>query len=281
MYINAVSQPFPRKVDSAVDLLKLFGVGATVCFSGGKDSVVIKDLMRRSGVSHEIVYSVTTIDPPELVYFIRDKHPDVRWNRQPEHMLQYMVDHAKGLPTRLCRWCCEKYKENTGNGCNKIIGVRAEESTRRKGLWKQINANRRGGIIIAPIVYWTAHDVWQYIRENNLPYCSLYNEGFDRIGCIGCPLSGPRNQRKAFDRWPGFEKLWRQYTVKFWKRWSGIPTKDGRRRFFEDFRTPEAYFDWWLSGRAKEKNSEVEQMALELYGEIPCDTDCQNRFMTL
>lgn len=281
MYDDAIHQPFEQKVDAAVGLLRLMGNGAVVCFSGGKDSVVIKHLARRSGITYRTIYSVTTIDPPELVYFIRDFHSDVIWNRQPKHLLQYMVDTGKALPTRLARWCCEKYKENTDNGVTKIIGVRAEESSRRKRLWKQVNANRRGGTIIAPIVYWTESDVWRYIHENGIPYCKLYDEGFDRLGCVGCPLAGPRSQRRGFDRWPGFEKLWWRYTVKFWNHWHGVPTRDGRRRFFEDFGTPENYFAWWLSGKAKEKNEQTEACAMDLFGELPCDDDCQNRFMTV
>lgn len=281
MYRDAISQPLSQKVDAAVELIKLFGRDAIVCFSGGKDSLVIKDIARRAGVPHEVIYSVTTIDPPELIYYIRENHPEIKWNRQPEPLLQHMVSKGKGLPTRLARWCCERYKENTGNGLCKIIGVRAEESVRRKGLWKQVNANRHGGIIIAPIVYWTDADVWRYIHENNLPYCKLYDEGFTRLGCIGCPLAGPRHQRKEFDRWPRFEKLWWQYTIKFWNKWHGVPRRDGGRRFFEDFQTPEAYFAWWLSGKAKEKNAQTEACAFDLFGEIPCDDDCQNKFMTV
>jgi phosphoadenosine phosphosulfate reductase len=281
MYLDAIHQPFKQKVDAAVGLLQLMGDGAVVCFSGGKDSIVIKDLARRAGITHQTIYSVTTIDPPELIYFIRDFHRDVIWNRQPKHMLQYMVDSGHGLPTRLARWCCEIYKENTGNDHLKIIGVRAEESLRRRKLWKQVNANRRGGTILAPIVYWTDADVWQYIHENHLPYCRLYDEGFTRIGCIGCPLAGANIQKRTFDRYPKFKEMWWRYTVKFWKRWHGIPTRDGRRRFFEDFGTLEAYFAWWLSGKAKEKNEQTEACALDLFGELPCDDDCQNRFMTI
>ena len=282
MYFDAINQPFEKKVDSAIGLLRLMGNGGIVCFSGGKDSIVIKDLARRAGISCEVVYSVTTIDPPELIHYIRDYHRDVRWNRQPKHMLQYMVDEGKALPTRLARWCCDKYKENTGVNDTKIIGVRAEESTRRKRIWKQVNANRRGGgLILAPIVYWTDADVWRYIRENNLPYCKLYDEGFIRIGCVGCPLAGAKSQKMQFDRYPGYKKMWWHYTVKFWQKWHGVPKRGGGRRFFEDFGSPEAYFAWWLSGKAKEKNAETEACALDLFGEIPCDDDCQNRFMTV
>ena len=124
IYQDAINQPLAKKVDKAIGLIRLLGSKAFVCFSGGKDSVVIKDLARRTGITHQAIYSVTTIDPPELIYFIREFHRDVIWNRQPKHLLQYMADNGKGLPTRLARWCCAVYKENTGAG-DKIIGVRA------------------------------------------------------------------------------------------------------------------------------------------------------------
>ena len=208
LYDEAIHQPLERKVDNAVGLLRTLGAGGVVCFSGGKDSIVLKDIARRAGIPHSVVYSVTTIDPPELIHYIKDYHHDVEWRRQPMHMLQYMVEHRKGLPNRWCRWCCDIYKENTGNDGNKIIGVRAEESVRRKRLWKEVNANyrKKGEIILAPLVYWTDKDIWNYIRDNRLPYCCLYDEGFTRIGCIGCPLAGEKKQRREFDRWKGFER---------------------------------------------------------------------------
>lgn len=280
LYQEAIRQPLAKKVDEAVGLLRVLGEGGVVCFSGGKDSIVLKDIARRAGITCSVVYSVTTIDPPELIYYIREHHADVTWRRQPMHMLQYMVDSGKGLPSRWCRWCCEKYKENTGNGATKIIGVRAEESNRRKRLWKQVNANKRekGGIILAPLVYWTDRDIWRYIRENHLPYCCLYDESFTRIGCIGCPLAGSKKMKEGFARFPGFAAMWRRYAIKFYNRWHGVPTKYGKPRFFEHFGSGEALFDAWLNGGGACLNETTEAQALELFGELPCDADCQSRF---
>jgi phosphoadenosine phosphosulfate reductase len=38
--------------------------GYYVAFSGGKDSVVLLDLIRRAGVPHDCHYHLTTVDPP-------------------------------------------------------------------------------------------------------------------------------------------------------------------------------------------------------------------------
>lgn len=282
LYNAAISQPLDKKIQMAVNLIGTMcdSKNAMLAFSGGKDSIVIRELKRLSGIKTEDVYSVTTIDPPELVRYIMKHHEDVRWIRQPKTLLQRMIDGAKGPPTRLSRWCCEEYKENTGAGYDaKIIGVRAAESARRKGLWKQVNKDLRGnGIILAPIVYWTDQDVWEFIRRSNLPYCELYDEGFSRLGCVGCPLAGPACQRREFDRWPGFERVWRRAFDRFWDRWHDVPTRSGKRRYFEDFGSADGLWRWWISGKAHD----VADHQQEFDFDDDCkDGDCQSRFYTI
>ena len=69
------------KVQTAIKRLQTFEPpdGYYLAFSGGKDSVVIKMLADMAGVRYDAHYNVTGIDPPELVYFIRQHHPDVVW----------------------------------------------------------------------------------------------------------------------------------------------------------------------------------------------------------
>lgn len=67
------------KVETAIMRLQMFepAEGYYLAFSGGKDSVVIKALADMAKVKYDAHYSVTTVDPPELVTFIRDIYPDV------------------------------------------------------------------------------------------------------------------------------------------------------------------------------------------------------------
>ena len=60
--------------------------GYYVAFSGGKDSTVILDLVKRSGCKFDAHYSVTTVDPPELVQFIKREHPEVAFERPKKTM---------------------------------------------------------------------------------------------------------------------------------------------------------------------------------------------------
>ena len=62
--------------------------------------------------------------------------------------------------------------------------------------------------MVNPIVDWTDDDVWWFLNTNNISHCSLYDEGFDRLGCIGCPLSGSKNMIRDFERWPKYKELY-------------------------------------------------------------------------
>jgi phosphoadenosine phosphosulfate reductase len=158
---RALAQPLERKIERAKLMLQNYEAGALklspdgyyLAFSGGKDSCVIKQLAIEAGVKFAPWYNLTTIDPPELVRFIKREHSDVRWNRPALPMLRRLVEKTNGPPSRLARWCCEEYKEQGGVGRVKVIGVRVSESARRAAMWREFQPHRRAGAILAPIVY--------------------------------------------------------------------------------------------------------------------------------
>lgn len=67
------------KVDLAIRRIKLHEPpeGYYVAFSGGKDSCVILDLVKRAGVKFDAHLNITTVDPPELIRFVRQQYPEV------------------------------------------------------------------------------------------------------------------------------------------------------------------------------------------------------------
>lgn len=261
MYRRALALPLEKKIFNAIAMIQMYEAmalelspdGYYVAFSGGKDSIVMARLFEIAGVKYQLWYNNVTIDPPELVQFIKREYPQAKWNQPGRNLPGKMEEKSNGPPTRIARWCCEIYKEQGGNGLFKAIGVRAEESTRRKGLWQHVALNRKDGKpILCPILYWTEKDIWTFIKNNNMPYCSLYDEGFKRLGCVGCPMGGPKSQAREFSRWPKHEAMWRRGFEKYWKAWKGVPRRDGGKRWIEKFNSVDDLWTWWVSGGACE-----------------------------
>ena len=104
--------------------------GYYLAFSGGKDSVVIYRLAQMAGIRFEAHYHLTTVDPPELVQFIRRDYPQVVIDRPALSMWQ-LIPKKQIPPTRKARYCCEVLKECGGEGCFTVTGVRWQESAGR------------------------------------------------------------------------------------------------------------------------------------------------------
>ena len=191
------------KVQEAIDLLRQHEPpeGYFVAFSGGKDSVVVYDLVKRSGVKHEPHYHVMTIEPPELLDFVKTNYPEIILDYPQLSMYQLIVKY-KTPPLRGARYCCSELKAKHGKGRLIVTGIRAQESTRRakRKIFEPSRNNQR--YFLHPLFYWTASDIWQYIHENNLPYCRLYDEGYKRIGCVLCPFLSYQQALLELERQP-------------------------------------------------------------------------------
>ena len=74
-----------------------------VCYSGGKDSIVLEDLARRSGVSYAVFYTLMH-DPPELIKFVRSRPFDINIIKAPRNF--YQMVETWFPPHRKSRWCC-------------------------------------------------------------------------------------------------------------------------------------------------------------------------------
>lgn len=239
------------KVEVAMARLRLHEPkeGYYVAFSGGKDSCVILDLCRRAGVKYDAHYHLTTVEPPELIYFVRKNYPDVLIER-PNYTMWQLIEKNMYPPTRLARYCCKELKEVGGDGRNVVTGIRAEESARRKQrqLFEPCR-NSRGKFFIHPIMEWSKEDVWEYIRTYNIPYCSLYDEGFERIGCIMCPFHTPKQLKKDMDRWP---KICKNYEKAFQRAYDKrIKEGNGVRQW----KSGKDIFEWWINPYHKEKEN--------------------------
>lgn len=273
LYLMGLGLSLPEKVEKAIVTLRHYEPAALkyspdgyyLCDSYGKDSCVILDLAKRSGVKFTANHNLTTIDPPELMYFGREHHPETIVHR-PKMAMLTMLTTNKGPPNRLHRWCCAEYKERHGNNAVKVLGIRAAESAKRKAYWKVFTPRRENnGWVLNPILYWSDENVWQYIRKNKIPYCSLYDEGFARLGCIGCPMIGHR--RKAqFARWPKYEVIWKNAFAIYFAKHKGLAKIDGGLRWINKpenkINTWQELWSWWMEEMPKEDKGDECQMGL-------------------
>lgn len=264
------------KVQVAIDRLKAFEPpdGYWLAFSGGKDSIVLKELANMAAVRYEAHYSLTNVDPPELVRFIKT-FADVIIDHPKKTMWKLIVD-KRMPPTRVVRYCCEALKESKGDGRVTLTGVRWAESANRKKNRNLVNiGTKKNGTVhnddndesrraveqcyrtrktlVNPIIDWSNEDVWEFIKEYQLPYCKLYDEGWKRLGCIGCPIA---KQEPEFERWPKYKGMYiRAFQRMIDKRKEdGLPT---------DWNTGQECFDWWVGNNKKDDDTFDGQIDME------------------
>ena len=184
-------------------------------FSGGKDSVVLYDLTVKAGVKFQAYYSLMP-DPKELIQFILRNYPNVKIIK-PERNIYQQVE-TRFPPHRKSRWCCDYIKEKPSTKIpliHRLLGIRGEESPNRaKQGW--INKRTRTRMNYHPIFDWLEWEIWDYIDFYNLPYCSLYDEGFSRLGCVICPIRSNKERAKYRERFPVEHRLFEKACLKWW-----------------------------------------------------------------
>jgi phosphoadenosine phosphosulfate reductase len=83
-----------------------------------------------------------------------------------------------------------------------ITGRRMDQSDQRRELSTAEPDNvHPGKIKINPLAHWTLADLWNYIREHNVPYNRLYDEGFLSIGCECCTRTCKGGEDERAGRW--------------------------------------------------------------------------------
>lgn len=205
----------------AIDYLRsnLLGVHSLVRFSGGKDSICIEHLMKLSGLSYTLNSTLTGIDPPQVTRFIRQNYPECSFVRPRQSFWHLLTTHnPPGGTGRGIKWCCTKIKENPSEVipiAHRITGIRAEESTNR--LNYERTSEVKNQIHFLPIFHWKEWQVWEFIKKHNLPYPSLYDDGFDRIGCVICPNHQGHHELYR-NKWPNHFQCFEKYVKIWWEK---------------------------------------------------------------
>lgn len=247
-------------------------------YSGGKDSDVMLELFKRSGIPFEVHNSHTTADAPQTVRHIRKVFRDLElqgihceiemptYQGNPTSMWK-LIPIKLMPPTRMVRYCCSVLKET---GCqNRYIatGVRWDESTKRKSreefeyiakeiknkekftkvmLMSDNEASRRmtelcmqkNKMVVNPIIDWKNRDIWDYINSEHIETCDLYRMGYERVGCIGCPMAG-KLRWKEFADFP-------KYKQSYIKAFDRMLIERERRGKESKWKNGEEVFLWWM-----------------------------------
>lgn len=286
--VNRVKVAIERIQNFAVQAQQNHPKGFAVCDSGGKDSGVIKQLAYMSGVPFEIISNHTTADHALTVRFVRAERD--RWRAlgidytitfptykgQPTSM--WALIPLKGPPLRIKRWCCDILKERSTQGRFSITGVRWSESSRRKNnratfelpknSRERIMLNndndarrklteicmRKNQVVVNPIIDWSDADVWEFHEKFHLPHNPLYDMGFKRVGCVGCPMADIKHELELF---PEYKKL---YLRAFQKCVESKPLS----RY--GWRTGQDLYNWWVSSKSVQFNEDQLTLFDELYG---------------
>lgn len=206
---------YEKKVARAIRLLRAIPTEEgpiEVCYSGGKDSDVILELAKMSGIPFRAIYKNTTIDPPGTIRHCREKGVEVI---HPKTSFMKLVE-KKGYPSRFSRFCCQVLKEYKILD-RAIQGIRRCESIKRRDRYKEPEICRVYGKnqkvkIYLPILDWTDKDVERFVSERGVKCHPLYydEQGIfhveRRLGCIGCPLKSDVGKAE-YKKYPKMLKL--------------------------------------------------------------------------
>ena len=185
--------------------------------------------------------------------FIRSQYPDVIIDRPAKSFVELCLG-KKILPTRRIRFCCSELKESQGKGFVTMIGIRREESARRKkrnaiekiGTEKAYRAEmdltgmKESGFqcvkgsdrfTVAPILEWTHEDVWDFLNK-------VVDKGRTRLGCLFCPMSSLNSIRRDEQEYPKYKAVLMRMIRRM--------IDDGCFASIVDA-TPEDVWEWWVS----------------------------------
>jgi phosphoadenosine phosphosulfate reductase len=256
-----------------------------VAFSGGKDSAVLLDLVKKAlpKGSFVVVFGDTEMEFPDTYDVIEKTRKSCEEEKIPFYVTKSHIEPKKswemfGPPSRVLRWCCSvhkstpqtlKLREITGKDNYKglaFVGVRAQESaTRAEYEYENYGKKQKGQYSHNSILEWTSAEVWLYIYANDILINEAYKKGNSRAGCLFCPMSGGTSDYMRLQSYPAeidgyIDTIKRTYDGLKWKSnncepyiksgaWSA--RKNGRDLTNNVFRCVERSTDGYLTINVK------------------------------
>jgi phosphoadenosine phosphosulfate reductase len=141
---------------------------------------------QRYGITIEKVYPLNSPEEQERVYGpgLWQRNPDLCCNLRKVEPLQRKLGELQA-------W---------------ITSIRRDQTAARAGAGK-VEWDRKFGLVkINPLADWSSKQVWQYIREHDVPYNALHESNYPSIGCTHCTRAVRPGEDPRAGRWAGLSK---------------------------------------------------------------------------
>ena len=195
--------------------LREFHPRAAIASSFGAEDVALIDIAAR--VRPDIrVFTLDTdflfAETYELIEKIEKKY-GLRVERVKSRLTPELqaADFGAKLWTIDPNKCCElrkvePLKAKLGTLTAGATGIRRDQAATRANA-KKIEWDEKFGLVkMNPIADWTWDNVWQYIREHDVPYNPLHEQNYPSIGCTYCTRQVQPGEDPRAGRWAGFSK---------------------------------------------------------------------------
>jgi len=242
--VTTVDSPVTNKyVNDIYKELKAKGIKAEKAIPMGADGkptnmwkLIVKKQMPPTRLSRYCCQVLKEVSTPNRIAILgvrKDESPG-RKNRDvfsirgktKKQAAFYSFEHAEEVHHE----ALEKEKEPGGEiwDCNLIKTMREQKDT-----------------VVNPIYEWTDEDVWTYLRSNNYPHNPMYEMGYHRVGCVGCPMATYKQKKKEFADFPGVKQ---QY-IKAFDEMLKVRIAEGKTntdKYGNNWNNGEEVYNWWV-----------------------------------
>ena len=215
--LSAFSASLERKSPETVLrwALKEFGSEVAIATGFGAEGCVLIDMVARINNCARIFYLDTDLLFPETYALVDELEArySVRFERRATHLslTAQAAEYGESLWEREPDRCCqlrkvEPLKAVLANLQAWITAIRRDQTPARANVGI-VERDRKFQLIkINPLASWTARDVWNYVKQHDVPYNPLYDQGYGSIGCTPCTTLVQIGEDPRAGRWRGQTK---------------------------------------------------------------------------
>jgi len=193
-----------------------FGTGLTVGTSFGASGLVLMDLAIKIQPDIDIFYIDTNYFFPEsykLIERIQDHYQRNLRRVLPEQTIaQQTEEYGPALYQRDPDLCCQLRKvaplqTALQDSTAWVTAIRRDQASTRISTPAISWSERHNVVKVAPLIHWREDEIWQYVRNHNLPYNQLHDQGYPSIGCAPCTRPVQPGEDMRSGRWQGKSKI--------------------------------------------------------------------------